>query len=124
MFCRKAELLKKVKCRTAVAEFIIYTDTLNRGRAIFAKASANCFAESADNVMLFNGDNLTCLFCRCNYKFFIKRLDCGNVNDFSIDALCFKSFACFNCFINHKSVCDDRYIAALFDNFAFADFKL
>ena len=73
--------------------------------------------------MLFNGDNLTCLFCRCNYKFFIKRLDCGNVNDFSIDSLCFKSFACFNCFINHKSVCDDRYIAALFDNFAFADFK-
>ena len=90
-----------------MSEFVVNADTFNGSRAIFAKASANCLAKTADNVMLLNGDNSAGFLSRFYNKLLVKRLDCCNIDDLCADNLRLKSFACFNCFVYHKAVCDN-----------------
>ena len=74
--------------------------------------------------MLLNGYNLAGFLSRSNNKLFIKGFDCCDIDYLGAYSAFFKLFSRFNGFGNHKTVCDNCYVASLSYNLALADFKL
>ena len=56
MLCGKAKFLQQIHSRAGVAVHIVDTDARDRRRAMLGKCGGDRFAETADDVVLFNRD--------------------------------------------------------------------
>ena len=82
MLCGKTEFLQQIHSRAGVAVHIVDTDARDRRRAMLGKCGGDRFAETADDVVLFNRDDTAGLLCGSNNKLFIERLDGMDIDDF------------------------------------------
>ena len=95
MLCGKAELLEQVDGRAGVAEHVVDADARDRRRALLGKHRRNGFAESADDVVLFNRDDAPGLLRGIEDDFLVERLDRVDVDDLCADALGLERLAAF-----------------------------
>lgn len=93
MLCGKAEFLQQIHSRAGVAVHIVDADARDRRRAMLGKCGGDRFAETADDVVLFNRDDTAGLLCGSNNKLFIERLDGMDIDDFNADAFFFQCIA-------------------------------
>ena len=99
MLCGKAEFLQQIHSRAGVAVHIVDTDARDRRRAMLGKCGGDRFAETADDVVLFNRDDTAGLLCGSNNKLFIERLDGMDIDDFNADAFFFQCIGSLNGFL-------------------------
>ena len=87
-------------------------------------AVADCFAETADDVVLFNRDDTAGLLCGSNNKLFIERLDGMDIDDFNADAFCLQCIGSLNGFLYHETGRNNGDVRALAQRDALAQFEL
>ena len=67
----KAELVKKLKSRTAVTETIVHTDLCNLNRTLCAYNITNSVTETADNIVFLNGDDSALMMISLSIGFIV-----------------------------------------------------
>ena len=87
VICAQAKLTQHFPCRAGMAEFVVHADAAHHRRAFFAEHARDSLAQTADNAVLFAGDDLSAFLRRLDNDFFIQRLNGADVDDARVNPL-------------------------------------
>ena len=105
------------------AEFVIHADSLHGSGQLFTEQRADSLTQTADDGMLFAGDDLAALLCSGQDQLFIQGLDGGHVDDHGIHTLGSQSISSLHGLVNHQTIGNDGDVLAVPENVALADDK-
>src|ERR1044071_5282822 len=103
-------LLQQLRGLTTFPERIVHRHHLNRRGIESRKDLGYTITKTTIDLVLFAGNNTTCLRNRCKYRFDIEWLDCVHVDELDTDAFVGQFFFGLNCLPYHVATGNDRYV--------------
>ena len=100
-----------------------YADAADRGGQLLAEQRADSLAQTADDAVLLDGDDLAALFSPFGDARSVDGLDGVDVDDGGVDAIACERFGSHQGLVDHQTRCEDRDVLALAKNVGLADLK-
>ena len=117
------ERVEQLPCGTAVAELVLHADSRHLDGTFCGDNLADRVGETADDVVLLNGDDSACLLRRLDDDVAVDGLDGVDVDESCTDALSLQLLDCLERLVDDKTGGDDGDVIALVERDALAQLK-